>query len=211
MQRGVAEILEIANEFSQLKIKPKRTILFIATTAEEEGMVGSRYYATHPLYPISKTLADINIDGTSLWGRTEDVWVAGEGLTTIDEILKQTAAAQNRVLIDYTDVDGYFFKSDQIEFAKVGIPAIFPFAGSKIIGKPEGYGDEKYNEYHKNDYHQVSDEIKPDWDLSGTVEDVQWLLMTGYEIAQGNKYPQWKEGAEFKARRDRMIKAKSEN
>ena len=87
--------------------------------------------------------------------------IVGEGLTTIDEILKQTAAAQNRVLVDFSDEDAYFFRSDQIEFAKVGIPTVFPSAGSKIIGKADGYGDEKGNEYAKNDYHQVSDEIKP--------------------------------------------------
>jgi len=203
---GVAAILTIAKAFAALKTKPKRSLLFIATTAEEEGLIGSKYYASHPLYPLTHTLANINIDGISLWGRTKDVWNAGAGLTTIDEVLKQTAQAQNREYKVYTDVKGFFFKSDQVEFAAVGIPSVFPSAGSHIVGKPQDYGEKKEEEYFKNDYHRVSDEVKPDWDLSGAAEDAQWLFLTGYQIVQSKQYPQWKEGAEFKALREAMMK-----
>lgn len=204
---GIGQMLEIARGFAKLKKAPKRSILFIATTAEERGLLGSKYYVANPLYPLSRTLANINLDSVNPFGRTKDVIDSSFGLTTLDEILIESAATQNRVLLpDPSPEAGYFFRSDQFEFIRAGVPAIFPGSGYNYISKPADYGEKKWTEYDK-DYHQVTDEVKPDWDMSGAVEDAQLLLQVGYRVAQSPKYPEWKAGTEFKARRDEMLKS----
>ncbi|MEO6484090.1 MAG: M20/M25/M40 family metallo-hydrolase [Pyrinomonadaceae bacterium] len=204
---GTAQLLEIARAFAKLPKKPKRSILFIATTAEEKGFLGSRYYAQNPLFPVAKTVANINLDGGNVWGRTKDVLSASYGLSTLDEVLEEAAKLQGRIFLkESLGNGGLYFASDQIEFAKAGIPAIFPFSGSDYVGKNKDFGDTQWNNYSEKDYHQVSDEVKPDWDLSGAVEDAQWLLIAGYEIAQASKRPEWKPGSEFKVIREREKK-----
>ncbi len=203
---GTAALLELARAFST--VKPKRTILFLAVTAEEKGLLGSKYYATHPLYPLKSTLANLNIDGVSLWGRTRDVPVVGFGQSTLEDLLIAPAAAQGRTVRPESDpAKGYYFRSDHFEFAKVGVPALYLDKGIDILGKPEGYGKAKRQEYTAHDYHQVTDTIKPDWDLSGAVEDTALLFQVGYDVAQGNSFPRWKPGSEFKAMRDKMMSA----
>lgn len=198
---GTAQLLEIAHGFAKLPKKPKRSILFIATTSEEKGYLGSRYYAQHPLFPIAKTVANINLDGGNVWGITSDLISTGYGLSTLDEFLGEAARLQERKFINEAlDNGGLYFASDQIEFAKVGIPAAFPFSGSDYIGRPKDYGDKKWEAYSENDYHKVTDEVKPDWDLSGAAEDAKWLLIAGYNVAQAEKRPEWKAGIEFKHR-----------
>lgn len=202
---GTAGLLELARAFT--RTKPKRTILFLSVTAEEKGLLGSQYYATHPLYPLKKTLANINMDGIPLWGRTRDVGVVGRGQSTLEDILAPLVAAQGRTLVGESDPGkGYYYRSDHFEFAKVGVPALYLDKGIDVIGKPPGFGKQKRDEYVERDYHKVSDEVKPDWDLSGAVEDLRLLFQVGYTVAQGDTYPQWKEGSEFKARRDEMMK-----
>ncbi|MDQ3744888.1 MAG: M28 family metallopeptidase [Acidobacteriota bacterium] len=204
---GVATLLEWAEAFTKLQTPPKRSILFLAVTAEEKGLLGSKYYAEHPLYPLEKTLADINIDGINQWGRTKDLTVIGLGNSTLDDIAGQVAAVQGRTLSpDAEPEKGFFYRSDHFEFAKQGVPAFDPEAGTKYIGKPDDYGKQKRDEYTNNDYHKPSDEIKPDWDLSGAIEDAQLLFVVGYDVAQADKYPEWKPGTEFKAKRDAMLK-----
>ena len=196
---GTAQLLEIAEGFAKLAKKPKRSILFIATTSEEKGFLGSRYYAQNPLFPIEKTLANINLDGGNAWGRTRDILSANYGLSTLDEVLEEAAKLQGRVFVkESLGNGGLYFGSDQIEFAKAGIPAIFPFSGSDYPGRPKDFGETQWNNYADKDYHQVTDEVKPDWDLSGAAEDAQWLLIAGYKIAQVAKRPEWKHGSEFK-------------
>src|ERR1043166_6108698 len=203
---GVATLLEWAEAFTKLQTPPKRSVLFLAVTAEEKGLLGSKYYAEHPLYPLKKTLADINIDGINQWGRTKDLTVIGLGNSTLDDIAQREAAVQGRTLSpDAEPEKGYFYRSDHFEFAKQGVPAFDPEAGTDYIGKPPGYGKQKRDEYTANDYHKPSDEIKPDWDLSGAVEDAQLLFVVGYDVAQGDKFPEWKPGTEFKAKRDQML------
>lgn len=206
---GTAQMLEIAEGFAKLKKPPQRSILFIATTAEERGYLGAKYYTANPLYPRRRTLANINLDACNVWGRTSDVDNLGFGLTTLDDVLAESAETQKRVFVKEPYADGvYFFLSDQFEFARAGIPAVFPGSGSNYIGKSADFGDKKWDDYGKNDYHQVSDEVKADWDLSGAAEDAQWLLQIGYRVAQADKFPEWKSDAEFKARRDEMLKQK---
>lgn len=209
---GVAQMLEIAEGFAKLKKPPKRSILFIATTAEERGYLGAKYYTKNPLYPLKHTLADINLDACNVWGRTRDVNNLAYGLTTLDDVLAATAETQKRIFVREPFANGvYFFLSDQFEFARAGIPAVFPGSGSNYIGKSADFGDKKWDAYGSNDYHQVSDEVKADWDMSGAVEDAQWLLQIGYRVAQTKEFPQWKADAEFKVRRDEMLKPAKRN
>ncbi|MDT7604654.1 MAG: hypothetical protein QOF61_2651 [Acidobacteriota bacterium] len=204
---GVATLIEIAEAFTKLPTPPKRSILFISVTAEEKGLLGSKFYATNPLYPLNKTLADINMDGINQWGRTKDLTVIGLGNSTIDDIAQEVAAMQSRVLApDAEPEKGFFYRSDHFEFAKQGVPALDPESGIDFIGKPAGYGKQKRDEYTEHDYHKPTDEIKPDWDFSGAIEDAQLYTIVGYRIAQGDKFPEWKEGTEFKAKREASLK-----
>ena len=204
---GTAALLEIAEAYTKLPAPPKRTIVFLAVTAEEKGLLGAKYYAANPLYPLERTLANINKDGFNQWGRTRDIAVIGYGNSTLDDLLAEAAATQGRTIKpDAEPEKGFFYRSDHFEFAKQGVPALDPDAGTDFIGKPEGYGMKKRDEYTTNDYHKVTDEVKPDWDLSGAVEDVRLLFQVGYSVAQGEQWPEWKPGTEFKAKREAQLK-----
>lgn len=204
---GTATVLEIAQAFSQLSPAPKRSFLFLMVTAEERGLLGAKYYAENPLYPLNKTVANINVDGFNQWGRTKDIVIVGYGNSTLDDIVTQLATADRRTIVaDPEPEKGFFYRSDHFEFAKQGVPALYTDSGVEYIGKPEGYGEQKRQEFTTNDYHKPSDEIKSDWDLSGAVEDGRLLFRVGYEVAQGDRWPEWKPGTEFKAKREEMLK-----
>jgi Zn-dependent M28 family amino/carboxypeptidase len=203
---GTAMILEIAEAFTKLDHRPERSILFLAVTAEERGLLGAKYYAENPLYPLEKTLANINVDGINQWGRTEDIVVVGRGNSTLDDVLAAAAATQNRRLeADAEPEKGFYYRSDHFEFAKQGVPALYVDAGTTFIGKPAGYGQQKRDEYTTNDYHKPSDQVKPDWDLSGAIEDAQLLFQVGYRVSQRAAFPEWSPGTEFRARREQML------
>ena len=205
---GTAALLEIAEAFTKLATPPKRSILFLAVTAEEKGLLGAKYYATNPLYPLNKTAANINMDGVNQWGRTKDVTMVGDDNSTMIDLLKETAAAQGRsVNPDPEPEKGFYYRSDHFEFAKQGVPALYTDSGQDYIGKDLAYSKQKRDEYTNIDYHKVSDQIKPDWDLSGAVEDAQMLTWIGYRVAQADKLPEWKAGSEFKAKRDETMRA----
>jgi Zn-dependent M28 family amino/carboxypeptidase len=205
---GTAMIMEIAEAFTKLDHRPDRSILFLAVTAEERGLLGAKYYAENPLYPLERTVASINVDGINQWGRTEDVVVVGRGNSTLDDVLAEAAATQNRRLeADAEPEKGFYYRSDHFEFAKQGVPALYIGAGTAFIGRPEGYGQQKRDEYTTYDYHKPSDVIKPDWDLSGAVEDAQLLFQVGYRVAQRAAFPEWSPGTEFRARREEMLAA----
>ncbi|MEX2261556.1 MAG: M28 family metallopeptidase [Bryobacteraceae bacterium] len=196
---GTAALLEIAKAYTRLPRPPRRSILFLSVTAEEKGLLGARYYAANPLYPLSKTLADINIDGVNQWGPTRDMVVVGLGNTTLDGIAEEILVSRGRIIKpDAEPEKGYYFRSDHFEFAKRGVPGFYIHSGTEFIGKPEGYGARKRAEYVARDYHKVSDEIKPDWDLSGAVADVQVLFELGHRVAEADRHPEWKPGAEFR-------------
>jgi len=204
---GVATVLEIARAFTTVQPQPKRSILFLMVTAEEQGLLGSEYYATTPLYPLNKTVANINIDGVNQWGRTRDLTVIGMGASDLDDYLKAAADEQGRVLRpDPEPEKGFYYRSDHFNFAKQGVPALDPDAGIEYVGKDAAYGKTKRDEYTNNDYHAPSDEVKPDWDLSGAVEDAQLLMAVGYRVANADKMPEWKAGNEFKAKREESLK-----
>jgi Zn-dependent M28 family amino/carboxypeptidase len=196
---GTAQLLEVARGFAALRGKPRRSILFIAVTAEEKGYLGSRFYARQPLFPIAKTIANINLDGGNVWGPTSDLISTGYGLSTLDEALGEAARLQGRTFANESlDNGGLYFASDQIEFAKAGIPAVFPFSGSTYVGQAKDFGDARWKGYAEKDYHKVTDEVKPDWNLSGAAEDARWFLITGYNVADSTTRPEWKRGSEFK-------------
>jgi Zn-dependent M28 family amino/carboxypeptidase len=204
---GVATVLEIARAFTQIQPPPKRSILFLMVTAEEQGLLGSQYYATKPLYPLNKTAANINIDGVNQWGLTKDLTVVGMGASDLDDYLKAAAGEQGRVLRpDPEPEKGFYYRSDHFNFAKQGVPALDPDSGIDFVGKDPAYGKKKRDEYTEKDYHAPSDEIKADWDLSGAVQDAQLLLAVGYRVANADKIPEWKPGNEFKATREESLK-----
>jgi Zn-dependent M28 family amino/carboxypeptidase len=205
---GVAAVLEIARALTRVNPPPKRSIVFLLVTAEEKGLLGAKYYAAHPLYPLEKTLADINLDVINLWGPTKDLISIGMGHSTLDDMLVEIAKQHGRTVgPDANPEKGYYYRSDYFEFAKQGVPALDPKGGLDFIGKPPGFGQKKLDEYTANDYHKVSDQVKPDWDLSGAAEDARLLVELGYRLAQADRYPEWKPESEFRAKREAMLKA----
>jgi Zn-dependent M28 family amino/carboxypeptidase len=203
---GTAGLIELARAYTRLPTPPDRSILFLAVTAEEKGLLGSKYYAQAPLYPLHKTVANINMDGMNQWGRTSDLVVVGMGMTTLEDYLREAAAAQERKLLpDPESEKGFYYRSDQFEFAKRGVPALYTDAGIEYIGKDPGYGLQKRDEYTTKNYHKVSDEVDPQWDLSGAIEDLRLLFEVGYRASQTARFPEWKPGTEFKAVRDSML------
>ncbi len=203
---GVASLLAVARAFSTAHTPPKRSLVFLVTTAEERGLLGARYYAQHPLYPLTTTLADLNIDGNAPYGRTRDVAIIGAGKSTLEDLATRYATRQARkTRPDPHPEHGGFYRADQLEFAKHGVPVLFLDAGTDFIGKPKGFGDAKLQEYTEHDYHQVTDTVKADWDMSGAVENIELLYNVGENLAAGAAFPVWKNGAEFKAVREQML------
>ena len=206
---GTALLLELAQAFAALPAteKPARSILFLSVTGEEKGLLGSQYYGRAPLYPLTKTLANINIDGANPHGRTSDIVVIGNGASTIDDIGVAVAKEQGRtVLPDAQPEKGSYYRSDHFEFAKVGVPAYYPKPGRDFIGQPADYGQKLADLYTANDYHKVSDEVRPDWTFEGAAQDAAFMFAVGRRIANDSRWPEWKPGNEFKARRDTMLK-----
>jgi Zn-dependent M28 family amino/carboxypeptidase len=204
---GVGGLLELAAAFTKMKPAPKRSVLFMATTAEEAGLLGAKFYAEHPLYPLEKTLADINMDGLSLWGKTHDIEDISFGNSDLDDMLAAATTKQGRVMNPNSQPEkGTFYRADNFEFSKVGLPSLYTGAGRDVIGKPPGFGQQKKDEYVAKHYHQPSDEVNPEWDLSGAAEDLRLLLEVGYQVANGDRFPEWKPDNEFKAKRDAMLK-----
>ncbi len=204
---GVASVIQLATAFTKLNPPPKRSVLFMDTTAEEAGLLGAKYYVDHPLHPLEKTLADINIDGVNPWGKTHDLEDLTDRNSTLDDLLGEAAARQGRVMKPSSEPEkGGFYRVDSFEFAKASVPVLHLARGIDIIGKPPEYGKQKRDEFVAKHYHQPSDEVDPSWDLSGAVQEVQLLFEVGYEVANGDKFPEWKPGSEFRTKREGMLK-----
>jgi Zn-dependent M28 family amino/carboxypeptidase len=205
---GTAGLLTLAKAYAAMKTPPSRSILFLAVTAEEQGLLGSQYYAEHPIYPLNRTLAVINMDVLNTAGRTKDLTVIGLGASDLDDYATAAAAEQGRKLRpDAEPEKGFYYRSDHFNFAKLGVPAFYSEAGVDFIGRPEGYGMQKRNEYTEMRYHTPQDEIQPDWDMTGAVEDLKLFLTMGYRIAEAQKFPEWKPGNEFRAIREKQMQA----
>jgi Zn-dependent M28 family amino/carboxypeptidase len=195
---GVAALLEIARAFRALPEPPRRSVLFVATTAEESGLLGAKYYAANPMWPLEGTVANVNMDMMNPWGRTRDVQVLGLGASTLDEVTAAAAASQGRVLTgDAEPEKGLFYRSDHFELMRAGVPALYTKVGMDFLGKPAGWGRAKRDEFTHERYHKVTDVVTEDWDLSGTVEDARLLFEVGYRVARSDDRPAWKPGAEF--------------
>src|SRR5437762_2221813 len=204
---GVASIIQIGSAFEKLNPPPKRSVLFMATTAEEAGLLGAKYYAEHPLYPLEKTLADINIDTVNPWGKTRDIEDLSNNNSTLDDLLAAAAKRNGREMNANSQPEkGSFYRANHFEFFKRGVPSFYTGSGKDFIGKPPDFGQKKKDDFTAHHYHQVSDEVDPNWDLSGAVQDVDLLFEVGYQVANGDKFPEWKPGTEFKAKRDEMMK-----
>ncbi len=192
---GTAGVLELAHAFTELPSHPKRTVVFLWTTAEEKGLLGAKYYVEHPLYPLSATVANINLDYFSNWGwgRTKDFSILGRGMSSLDDTAAAAVERQGRVLTgDTAPEEGFYWRSDHLEFAMGGVPSLATSPGIDYVGKPAAWGAEKRQEYIRNDYHKPTDQVKPDWDLTGAVEDLRVLLETGYRVAQDPGRPVWR-------------------
>jgi Zn-dependent M28 family amino/carboxypeptidase len=203
---GTASLLEIARAFQKTS-PPPRSILFVSVTAEEQGLLGSEYYSVTPIYPLAKTLANINIDGINVNGRTKDITLIGLGASDLDDYARAAAREQGRTIRpDPEPEKGSYYRSDHFNFAKHGVPALDPDEGVDYLGKPANYGQKVRDEYTNNRYHSPKDVITPEWDLSGAAQDLKLLLAVGYRVAQADRFPEWKPGNEFKATRDAMLK-----
>ncbi len=204
---GVAGLLNLAKAFHAMETSPKRSILFLAVTAEEQGLLGSQYYGVTPLYPLAKTLANINMDEINVAGRTSDLTVVGLGASELDDYATVAAKEQGRTLRpDPEPEKGGYYRSDHFNFARVGVPAFNPGEGIEYVGKPADFGIKRRDHYTTNDYHKPSDEIKPDWELSGAVQDLALYLTIGYRIANATRFPEWRVGNEFRAIRETQFR-----
>jgi Zn-dependent M28 family amino/carboxypeptidase len=203
---GTAGLLELAEAFASLETRPQRSILFLATTAEEQGLLGSAYYAANPIYPPEKTVAAINVDGLNIYGPMRDIIIIGYGNSELDDYLGTAAATQDRIVKpDAEPEKGYFYRSDHFPLAKQGVPALYTDTGNESIEHGEEWTRKMKDEWTEKYYHRVSDEYSPEWDLSGAVQDLQLLFRVGYRLANESTFPNWKEGTEFKAKRDQMM------
>jgi Zn-dependent M28 family amino/carboxypeptidase len=204
---GCAALIEEARAFTKLPSPPKRSILFLAVTSEEQGLLGSQYYAVTPIYPLAKTAADINLDSWNVHGRTKDITLVGYGASDLDDYARDAAAEQGRIVHgDAEPEKGFYYRSDHFNFAKEGVPALDPDGGVEYVGKPAEYGQKLRDEWTEHRYHTPKDVIYPDWDLTGTAEDLKVFFAVGYRVAQADKLPEWKPGNEFRAKREAMLK-----
>lgn len=200
---GTAGLLELAEAFGTAAKPPKRSMLFLSVTAEEQGLLGAAHYVAQPVYPLTKTVANLNMDGANQWGRTRDLRQIGRGASTVDAVVDAVAKSRGRVVLpDAHPERGGFYRSDHFEFMKGGVPGLYLKSGDEYLGKPAGYGEAKVNEYIERDYHKVSDQVKPDWDLSGAAEDLRLYHDILWRLSEDRRTPQWNPGSEFKAARD---------
>jgi Zn-dependent M28 family amino/carboxypeptidase len=200
---GTAALLEIAKAYAALPQAPRRSVLFLSVTAEEQGLLGSLYYAANPLFPLTNTVGGLNMDGMNNFGSTRDITVVGLGMSDLDDYLAAAAAAQERVVEGDREAEkGYYYRSDHFELAREGVPMLYPSGGYDDREKGVAYGMEKSEEYTRDHYHRVSDEYDLSWDVSGALEDMEMYFKTGLDVANSDDWPNWKEGTEFKAARD---------
>ena len=202
---GVAGVLEMARAFAA---KPaRRTVVFVAVTAEEQYLLGSSHYARSPVIPLDRTLAALNLEMLNVHGRTADVTVYGLGASDLDDYVRAAAKVQGReVTPDPEPEQGWFYRSDHFPFARLGVPAMWVGGGDRYIGRPADYGRTKRADYIARRYHKPADTVQPDWDLSGAMEDLQIYYEVASRVASAANFPRWKPGAEFKAVRDRALK-----
>ncbi len=203
---GVAIALEIAEALAALPVAPRRSVLINFVGAEEQGLLGSLYYVRNPTFPAGRIAANVNFDGAGIWGETSDLGLVGLGKSDLDQVARAVAAHQGRALTgDQDPSKGFYYRSDQFSFARIGVPGMFPRAGSRIVGQPEGWGKARIDAYTEHDYHQVSDELTEDWNFAGLVQDARFGFLVTLMIANQDAMPSWVPGDEFEDERQAAI------
>jgi Zn-dependent M28 family amino/carboxypeptidase len=199
---GCSQVLAIARAWKSMSPPPRRSVLILFVAGEEQGLLGSLYYATHPTVPTGKIAADINYDGGDIWGKTRDVTYVGKGKTTLDPLVEDAARRQGRtVKPDQFPDRGAFYRSDQFSFARVGVPGLYLHTGTDFIGRPAGWGREQIEGFEKIRYHQPSDQIASDWNFDGMILDAQLGFAVGVKVANADQLQGWVPGDEFEAAR----------
>jgi Zn-dependent M28 family amino/carboxypeptidase len=195
---GVSVLLALAEAAGSAPGRPPRPLLFVATTAEESGLLGAEWYARHPLYPPEHTAAVFNVDGANLWGPTEDIAPLGTDRSDLGGFVRQAAQAEGMVVApEQHPEQGMFFRQDHFPFARAGIPAIAMDHGLRYAGRPEGWGDERYREFNTQHYHQPSDAWRDDFDFGGALQQARVVLRAAWAAASAPALPQWAAGSEF--------------
>ena len=201
---GTAGLLELARAFKSMKTKPERTIIILSVTAEEQGLLGSAYYAQNPIYPANKTVANINMDGMNRFTKTRDMVIIGEGQSDLEDYLKEEVEKDSGYIsFDTHPEAGYYYRSDHFNFAKAGIPALDASYGIDVVGKGKQFGQKLEDDYTQKNYHKPSDGYDAaTWTMEGAIKDLKLLFRVGRRLAFEEKMPQWKPGSEFKAIRE---------
>jgi Zn-dependent M28 family amino/carboxypeptidase len=203
---GTAALIVLADAFLKAEEKPKRSLLFLAVTAEESGLLGSKHYGENPVYPLAKTIGGINIDAMNVYGRTRDVAVVGHGSSQMEDILEAAAAKQGRIIVPEPSPErGYFYRSDHFNLAKKGVPMLYAEGGNDKREGGRAAGDAQARDYLTNRYHKPADEYSEDWDLSGTMEDLALYYAVAEDVANRDGMVEWYEGTEFKAIRQKSL------
>jgi Zn-dependent M28 family amino/carboxypeptidase len=195
---GTAAILAMAQAYGELTPTPKRSVSFLVVTAEEQGLLGSKYYASNPVIPIENTVANINMDAMNVLGKTKNVAVVGMGKSEMEDYLKSAASKQGRTLTQEDRPEaGYYYRSDHFSFAKQGVPALYAEGGNEPADEETAKYRKRMNVIVTGCYHQVCDEYREDWDLSGIVQDTQMLFDVGVNVSNAEAWPKWNESSEF--------------
>lgn len=203
---GTALLMEMARAFAALPERPARSLLFISTAAEEQGLLGAQWYVQSPLFPLSQTVAEVNVDGANLWGETDDVTIQGEERSGLGAFARARAAEMALTIKpDAEPEKGFFFRSDHFPFAKAGIPSLYVEHGREYRGRPAGWGQQISDEFTAQRYHAPSDEFSEDFTFEGAVQQGVLTFRIIWDIAQDAAWPNWNEGQEFKAARDAMM------
>jgi len=203
---GTSGLVELAQAFLSLEERQSRSIVLMAVTAEEQGLLGSAYYAANPVYPLEKTVAVINMDALNILGPMNDISIVGYGNSELDQYLIEAAAHQERVVNPESRPEaGSYYRSDHFSMAKVGVPALYANPGVDHVEHGAEWTKEWRDSYSANHYHQPSDEYDPNWDLAGAIDDLRLYFRVAYRLANETTFPNWNEGTEFKAIRDAMM------
>jgi len=204
---GVATLLTLARGLTGLPKAPRRSILLAAVAAEEQGLLGSQFLVDHPPMPHARMALALNVDGINIWGKTRDVSVIGLGKSSVDLVISKLAKAQGRVVKpDQRSDRGFFYRSDQFNFARAGVPSAYFSSGNDYVGKPVEWGQQQRDQWEEKHYHQPSDEVEASWNLDGAVDDLLLYFRLTVEVANAPAMPTWNKGDEFEAARLESLK-----
>ncbi len=210
---GTAALLSLARLFREQPEPPRRSIVFLAVTAEESGLLGSKWYGENPIYPLEKTVANFNMDNIAAGtvGLTRDIAVVGFGNSELETYLAAAAEVQGRTLVQEPFPEkGFYYRSDHFSLARVGVPALYLTRSTDSLAHGKDWGEKRLNDYIAQHYHKPSDEYDPAWDLAGAVQEIQLLHHMGRSLAASRDFPRWTPGVEFEAAREASLAAQDD-